>query len=884
MKTWSYNKPVKYIFIYFFVLIVFPVSSQTVISGKIKDSEKKTNLESVNVMLREKPESAILAFTLTDVEGNYKIEYKGNSDSLSIFVTGFNIKLEERRIANRTQTVDFDVSFESVTLKEIKITPPKIRQRGDTINYAVDGFLDQNDRTIGDVLKKLPGIDVKESGQILYQNKPINKFYIEDMDLLQGKYGLATNNIEAKDVSTVQVLENHQPIKALKDKVLSEQAALNLKLKNSAKGTITANALLGVGLSPFLWNGELSALYFGKGKQNISTYKGNNTGNDVSGELTSFYSRQSENLSQGLLGIQSPSSPPIRQKRYLFNQANAVSFNNLWKIKEYQLNANFSYLNDRHDKSSFTSTEYYLPENEELKVEETVSSSSYINKANADIQLNSNKDKYYLNNLLKFDGSWNSEKGDAFTLQDVRQELEKPFIGINNTLDLIKNYEKTALTLSSFIGYSTLPHSLIVRPLLYPEVLGEVSGSGGMKQETEQQRFITDTKIAVGYKRGKFNQDYALSFKSNLQNLKSELFPEGFPSNLPDSLRNNLRFDQYQWTFTPSYSYKHKDLEINLSLPLNYLILDRNDRIQKSEQTENFWYLNPRLYLKYKLSAFWDMGANAEYNHSFGGMENEYSGYIMQTYRYLMRNTGETFQNENQNYSLYFNYRNPLHSFFGNANLSYFVSKANLLYGYDYSDILMSQNSISSPNYTEGYTLQSAASKIIDVIASTLRLGVHYSRSSSSRLSQGEIVRFQGENYSLTPSINTKIKSFASFAYSYSFAENRNRIKDNGNDLDPIRTSTQDIRLSLYPLKTLTINFSYEYFYNNAIAYGNRSMSFGDIGIKYKLKNTEFLLDYTNIFNSKQYISASYSDISSYYYAYDLRPSEVLLRIRFKLK
>jgi len=884
MKIWNHNKYIKEILLLSCLFGSVSAFSQTVISGKVRDQEKKNGVENVNVMLREKADSPILGFVLTDKEGNYKLEYKGSNDSILVQISGFNIKQEQKRLESRTQTIHFDISFESVSLKEVKITPPKIRQRGDTINYSVSGFLDQNDRTIGDVLKKLPGIDVKESGQILYQNKPINKFYIEDMDLLQGKYGLATNNISAKDVSTVQVMENHQPIKSLKDKVVSEQAALNLKLKDSAKGTLTANALLGAGFSPLLWNGELSALYFGKGKQNISTYKGNNSGDDVSRELTSFYSNQNESLSQGgLLGIQSPSSPPIRQKRYLFNRAHTVSFNNLWKIKDYQLNANLNYLNDRHDKSSYAETEYYLPGKEILKVQEIANSRSYIHNANADIQLNSNKDKYYLNNLVKFNGSWDNEEGDAFASQPIRQQLDKPSFGISNTFDLIKNYEKTDINLSSFIGYSTLPHSLLIRPLLYPEIVGDENPSEGMRQETEQKRFVSNNKISAGYKHGRLNQNYALNFRTNLQNLSSDLSPEGFSSNLPDSLRNDLKFDQYQWTFTPSYSYRINDLHINLSLPVNYLILDRNDRIRKNEESESFWYLNPRLFFNWKLSAFWNLSGNAGLNNNFGGIGNEYTGYIMQTYRNLKRNTGDTYQSENQNYSISLDYRNPLYAFFGNMSLSYFSTKANLLYGYDYSDILMTQKSLAIPNYTEGYSIQTVASKMVDGLSSTFRLAANYSGNSSSNLSQGEIVHLRGENYSISPSIDSKIRSFASLSYSCSFAESKNRIRETDRTLDPIRTITQNARLSLFPLKTLTINLSYENFYNNAIASGNRSMSFGDIGIKYKLKNTEFLLDCTNIFNSKQYISANYNDISSYYYAYDLRPAEILLRIRFKL-
>ena len=78
-------------------------------------------------------------------------------------------------------------------------------------------FVDVTDKSIGDVLKKLPGIQVLSTGQILYQNKAISKFYIEGLDMLRGKYGIATHNIDVSKVATVQVLENHQPIKALRD-------------------------------------------------------------------------------------------------------------------------------------------------------------------------------------------------------------------------------------------------------------------------------------------------------------------------------------------------------------------------------------------------------------------------------------------------------------------------------------------------------------------------------------------------------------------------------------------------------------------------------------------------------------------------------------------
>lgn len=871
------------------ILIVFALCSTSVfpkaiIKGKVRDAQKGTGIESVNVMMKETVSSAILGFSLSDKDGNYQLEYKGEKDSIVIVVSGFNIKQQAKTVSNKDQNLNFDVVFESVNLKEVKITPPKIRQSGDTINYLVDGFLDQNDRTIGDVLKKLPGVDVKESGQILYQDKPINKFYIEDMDLLQGKYGIATNNISAKDVSSVQILENHQPIKALKDRVLSEQAALNLKLKESAKGTITANALLGAGADPLLWTGELTAMYFAKRNQNISTYKGNNIGYDVTNEMTSFYSNEAARMNEsGFLNVQSPAEPSISQKRYLFNRANIVSFNNLWKVKDYQLNANVSYVNDREDKSSFSRTEYYLPTNEILTIEENSNSRLYTNKADAEVQLNANRDSYYFNNLFKFNGAWNNERGSIFGTQEVDQKLKEPFYGITNTFDLVRNFEKSSVSVNSFNGYSVSPHRLTVRPMLYPELFETDKASDGMTQSIDLNRFVSYTKISTGYDTKKLKQNYSFSFRTDLQDMDSELKALGSEM-LPDSMRNDLRFNKLEWIFSPSYTYIYKDFRASLQLPLNLTYFDVKNRTTENEKKNSYLSLNPNLFLQYKLSAFWDWNAYAGFSQNYGEIRNEYTGDIMNSYRSLVRNTGDFYKTENQSYSLSFMYRHPIRSVFGNLSLHYSNVKANLLYGYDFAELLQIKTTLEKPNYTETVSLNASVSKTIDEIASTVRLAGNYGLSSSSQLSQGEIIDYEGNHYSINPSIQTKLRSWGSLSYDFSFSENKSKIKRNENEFDPIRTTSHRANLNIFPLKGLIFNLGYEYFYNSAIASGSRAMSFGDVGVKYKWKKMEFLLDYTNIFNTKQYISASYNDISSYYYAYDLRPAEIVLRVRFKIK
>jgi hypothetical protein len=119
----------------------------------------------------------------------------------------------------------------------------------------------------------MPGIEVLPDGKILYQGKAINKYYIEGLDLLEGKYNLANDNLPYQEVSQVQILENHQPIKTLDSLQFSDRTALNIKLKNTY--TFTGQARLGVVLV------TLGCQYyrcFSLKRQMLTTYQTNKYG------------------------------------------------------------------------------------------------------------------------------------------------------------------------------------------------------------------------------------------------------------------------------------------------------------------------------------------------------------------------------------------------------------------------------------------------------------------------------------------------------------------------------------------------------------------------------------------------------------------------------
>ena len=108
-------------------------------------------------------DSSIIGYCFTDEKGDYKLSYKGDNPYLLINISAINIKQQTKHVENKSQTVDFIAEEGSVSLREVVVKSNKIWGNKDTINYSVTAFKDKKDLVIGDVLKKMPGIDVKES-------------------------------------------------------------------------------------------------------------------------------------------------------------------------------------------------------------------------------------------------------------------------------------------------------------------------------------------------------------------------------------------------------------------------------------------------------------------------------------------------------------------------------------------------------------------------------------------------------------------------------------------------------------------------------------------------------------------------------------------------
>ena len=237
----------KHIFSVLLFLVVSTTFAQVKFEGVVKDSTGY-GLELANVVAINQATKTLEAYSITNDKGRYKLNLDVNS-SYSIQVSYIGMK----QISETIQTKETDISKDYVmamdnSLDEIEITyEMPVTISGDTITYNADSFKNGTERKLGDVLEKMPGVEVNDDGEVEIEGKKVGKVMIDGKEFFDGDTKLATKNIPANAIDKVQVLKNYSEVGQLSGVTNNQDnIAINIKLKEGKKnfwfGTITAGA------------------------------------------------------------------------------------------------------------------------------------------------------------------------------------------------------------------------------------------------------------------------------------------------------------------------------------------------------------------------------------------------------------------------------------------------------------------------------------------------------------------------------------------------------------------------------------------------------------------------------------------------------------------
>ena len=858
-------------FITFFLLFCIPMAMQskrntpilldddntaTGIHGYVEDSLTHNRLANVSITLLRNGKP--LKFTRTKEDGTFvlPITEKQANDKLQATFMGY--KKTKTSISSGKETI-ISMASTAFVLKEVQVKGSRITGR-DTISFDLTRFANERDNSLKDVLKKLPGVDIEKNGRINYNGKPINRFTVEGLDLTGGKYNQLEENIKAKDVKKAEVIEHDQPIKALQNKTFTDNVAMNIALKDSARDKLmpTLKPYMLVG-HPSHVGGSINIMQIGKKKQMMYDAEYDRTGKNLGyslNQLASYSNRLAPASLPSWVSVPSLDAP-IDEERLRFNTSQKYSINHIKKNKddaETRIEANYLRTVTRQERENMS---IYDLGGEAPTVTTEHNQKTMISDAfNLQWENKVNKAEHYGNESICLSAAQND--GLSNINDTLTQRVRIPKLDLSASIYRLFVFKKSQLSWRSTADYH--------------------HGVADLYVNDERNRIRTNlwhTAHALQWMRNRFHwtQEYRMSIDLNniyakYQKRSDEIGKNnGFIENSHDEIgKNSLNITG---KFTPYWQYKTETFRMSFSPDF---IWERFTYPQKTLLT-----ISPYLYLYKKLDFRRELTIYTGYSTGTGNATN----YAMKQYRQSYRSWYTSSDIIPITRSLYgklsYDYKRPIKEIFFSASVNASKNWMNTA-----SDLRI----VDGKYYTSLYKQDCKSNNIggslyiskgfYDLHLKT-RLEGSYNYSKGEQYSSGKAISYTADNYTVKPSIDFS-PSWCAFSYEGEFSfYNSKRQKMANSSLFNWRQSVS----ATATISHVDLSFSLVH-YRNELQEGNHlNTLLGDASAVWRMKKLRLSAELRNLFNKKNYMETIYSGISTLTDSYYLRPRELMISAQY---
>jgi len=207
------------------------------IKGKLTDTTAKQPIADATIAVLNAKDSSLATSTLSNKQGTFEIKNLADGDyRLVISHQGYMEFKKQFSISATNKIVDIgslSVLKEYKTMEGVVVTSEApIQVKNDTIQFNASGFKTAPNATAEDLLKKLPGVEVDKEGNVKSQGEQVQKVYIDGKEFFGNDPKLATKNITADMIESVQVFDDmSDQAKFTRMDDGSRSKTMNIKLK-----------------------------------------------------------------------------------------------------------------------------------------------------------------------------------------------------------------------------------------------------------------------------------------------------------------------------------------------------------------------------------------------------------------------------------------------------------------------------------------------------------------------------------------------------------------------------------------------------------------------------------------------------------------------------
>lgn len=266
-----------------FILCSYYSYGQVVI---VKHEEKP--IGQVKVLVKDST-GQILDFTQTNSDGivdisSYKIPFSLNFSHIDFelsFLTVSSENLQKEYVVHLKSVIE---SLDEIIINSV----PNITVRGDTTTITLSRFRDGEERSLKDLLPKLPDVTISSDNTVYYKKKKITNVLVNGISIFDEEYKGVIGDLNPSQMMTIQFIENHYAETAFTDEV-SKSTAMNLQFEDGF--IISGSTHLGYGVQN-TYDNYINTLVASKGFSAFIDLDHNNLGrNNANEDLTLLPSR-----------------------------------------------------------------------------------------------------------------------------------------------------------------------------------------------------------------------------------------------------------------------------------------------------------------------------------------------------------------------------------------------------------------------------------------------------------------------------------------------------------------------------------------------------------------------------------------------------------------
>ena len=179
------------------------------VSGRVIDTELREPMVQASVQLFRAKDSTFVGGSITDLRGNFSVEAPGNGIyRLKISSVGFQ-PIEREVTLRRNQSQDLGLlmmSSDAVLLKETVVTgrAAQVVVKKDTLVFNPEAFRTPEGSPIEELIKRIPGAEVDDDGNITVNGKKIEKILLDGKEFMLGDVETALKNLPVSIIQSVK--------------------------------------------------------------------------------------------------------------------------------------------------------------------------------------------------------------------------------------------------------------------------------------------------------------------------------------------------------------------------------------------------------------------------------------------------------------------------------------------------------------------------------------------------------------------------------------------------------------------------------------------------------------------------------------------------------